>query len=209
MKHDPARQHRHSIRLKGYDYTHPGAYFVTMVTQHRECLFGEVAGGEMQVNAFGKIVQAAWLELPRHYPHAQLDAFCVMPNHVHGIIVLSPDVRPNGDSRRGGSVPAHDTLLGEIASGEEILASITKTRPYSNDQRQTTRHALSEIVRAFKSYSARRINRPRRSPGVTVWQRNYYEHIIRNPGAWERIQCYIENNPANWEKDHENPLSAI
>jgi REP element-mobilizing transposase RayT len=93
MKFDPAKHHRHSIRLQGYDYTRPGAYFVTTVTWQREPLLGEVVGGVMRLNAFGKIVQAAWLDLPRHYPHVQLDAFCILPNHVHGIIVLSDNVR--------------------------------------------------------------------------------------------------------------------
>jgi hypothetical protein len=117
-----------------------------------------------------------------------------------------PPVRADDDVRRGGSVSAHDTLPDETISGGETLAGITKTRPYAG---RAPRHGLPEIVRAFKSFSARRINWARRTPGLPVWQRNYYEHIIRDPDSWERIRLYIQNNSSEWENDRENPLLAI
>ncbi len=152
MPYDPLIHHRRSIRLKGYDYTRPGAYFVTINVAERECIFGEVKEGRMILSRFGKIVQGAWLELPNHYPHIRLDAFCIMPDHVHGIIVLTGD-----DDTGGQGAPRHRAI-----------------------KQPNTRHGLPEIVRAFKAFSARRINRARRTPGVAVWHRNYYEHIIRD-----------------------------
>jgi putative transposase len=91
MKDSASKRHRRSIRLRGYDYAQAGAYFVTIVTKDRACLFGEIVDGEMRPNQFGRIIQATWNELPEHYPGVECDAFVVMPNHVHGIIVLVED----------------------------------------------------------------------------------------------------------------------
>jgi|GEM_PF-899802 len=155
-----------SIRLKGYDYKQAGAYFVTICTQDRVCLFGDVVDGQMRLNREGRVVETVWHEIPNHYPHVQLEAFVVMPNHVHGIIV--------------------------------IVGAGFKPAP-------TTKHGLSEIVRAFKTFSSRRINEMRNTRGVAVWQRNFYEHIIRNEGSLHRIREYIQNNPFQWAFDRENP----
>jgi putative transposase len=190
---NPQGRHRRSIRLQGYDYSQSGAYYITIVTQGRECLFGQVINGEMRLNQFGQIVQHAWLDLPNHYPHVELTAFCIMPNHAHGVILLI-------DNRRGGSVgslPVHNQTI----SGNAPLPEGAQTCPYP----MAKRHPLSEIVRAFKSFSARRINTLRKTPSVSVWQRNYYEHIIRNDEDYKRIQHYIESNPFHWKEDTENP----
>lgn len=176
MKYDPAIHNRRSIRLKGYSYSLPGAYFMTIVTQGREMRLGEILEGEMVLSQFGCIVLNAWQELPRHYPNVELGDFVVMPNHVHGIVVLVDD---SLCSSRGGS----------------------QTRPY--DARPYEYHGLPEIVRAFKSFSARRINAIRGTTGQPVWQRNYYEHIVRDQVEWERIIAYIQANPKNWQCDDE------
>ena len=178
MPYDPRKHHRRSIRLPGYDYAQPGAYFVTICTHRRACLFGRVVDGEMRLNDAGRIVQASWDDLPNHYPHVQLDAFVVMPNHVHGIIILTDDVVAIGAGLRPAPI-----------------------RPAPITQPTTKRHPLSEIVRAFKSFSSRRINQLRGTPGTRTWQRNYYEHIVRNEGDLHRIRAYIANNPAKWFND--------
>ena len=174
MRYDLERHHRRSIRLKGYDYSQPGAYFVTICTQDRVCLFGDVIGGEMQVNALGEIVQAVWDGLSEHYPFVVLDAFVVMPNHVHGVIIIT-----------------------EPMVGAGLKPAPTKP--------VCQHHGLSEIVRAFKTFSARRINGLRGTSGVPIWQRNYYEHIIRTEDALQRIREYIATNPLRWHLDRENP----
>ena len=168
---------RRSIRLPGYDYAQPGAYFVTLCTHDREALFGEVMADAMRLNPYGEIVSMVWQDLPRHYPRVELDAFVIMPNHVHGIIVLNDD---DG-----------------VGAGLRPAPTLTK------------RHPLSEIVRAFKSFSARRINALRATPGVPVWQRNYYEHIIRNELEWDAIRKYIDLNPDRWALDHDHPANSL
>lgn len=178
--HEFERYHRRSIRLKVYDYRRCGAYFITVCVQNRFCLFGEIVDGVMKINEAGQIAQNVWNDLPRHYPHMVLDAWVIMPNHVHGIIFLS-DVRDDGEpmpprveSVGAGFKPAHT-------------------------------HGLPEIVRAFKTFSARRINPWRHTPGTPVWQRNYYEHIIRNEESLHRIRQYIADNPARWTEDRNHP----
>ena len=165
MAYDPRKHHRRSVRLKGYDYSRPGAYFVTLCTHDRESLFGEICNGLTHLNRMGLIVQRTWFDLPHHYPHVVLDAMVIMPNHLHGVIVLTED-----------------------------------------DEAAKPRQGLPEIVRAFKSYSARRINGLRRTPDLPVWQRSYYEHIVRDQEDWERIREYIFNNPQEWDRDLENAM---
>ena len=181
--YDPNRHHRRSIRLKGYDYTQTGAYFVTICAYQWECLFGDVRDGEMVLSEYGRIVQETWDDLPNHYPHVELDAWVVMPNHVHGIIVLAPDVDVVG--------------AGPVGAGLRPAPTAGKPSP--------RRHDLPEIVRALKSFSARRINQLRHSPGVPVWQRNYYEHVIRTERALQAIRQYILDNPIRWHLDRYNP----
>jgi len=194
MKFNPDIHHRRSIRLKGYDYSQPGAYFITLVTQGRDCIFGEVIEGDMVLNWYGKTVQRDWMDLSHHYQFVTIDAFIVMPNHVHAIVVLRTD-----DVGRGGSTQAHDSKLIKFVSDRFVTPDVGQTRPYG-----ITRHGLPEIVRAFKSFSARRINQKRPLPGVPVWQRNYYEHIIRNQSDLDCIRLYIGDNPRRWEEDPEN-----
>jgi REP element-mobilizing transposase RayT len=182
VKFDPQKHHRRSIRLKGYDYSQSGVYFVTIVVWQREYLFGEIVDGKMVLNEFGKIVQRAWFDLPKHYPHVQLGTFCIMPNHVHAVIIFI------------------ESTVGAGLVGVGLRPTPTEPAP--------TRHPLSEIVRAFKSFSARQINELRKTQGIPVWQRNYYERIIRNDEEHNRIHLYIDTNPANWTEDNENPVNA-
>jgi REP element-mobilizing transposase RayT len=183
MPTSPDRHHRRSIRLAGYDYSRPGAYFVTICTEDRECLFGEIIAGEMRLNDAGAIALAVWNDLPMHYAHVQLERFVIMPNHVHGIIILTDDV---------------------AVVGAGLKPAPTQSVPTDAATTGVRRHGLPEIVRAFKTFSARRINELRGTPGVPVWQRNYYEHVVRTAESLERIRAYIETNPERWAWDREN-----
>lgn len=176
---------RRSIRLKGYDYAQPGAYFVTICTQDRQCLFGDIAEGQTRLNTLGEVVLACWANLPHHFPHVELDAFVVMPNHVHGIVVIT--------HRRGEASGPNTRIPGLAAPDASPL--LDGTRPGS----------LGAIVQNFKSVSTRRINTMRSAPGLPVWQRNYYEHVIRNEHELDRIREYIASNPMQWAMDSENP----
>lgn len=203
VKINPPKYTRRSPRLSGYDYSLPGAYFITLVTHQRENLFGEVVDGEMRLNRSGKIVVRALKDLSLHYPHITLGAFVVMPNHVHGIVSIIED-----DIRRGGSHLSDEPTSVQSINGEESFPDVKKTRPYTHisHMRNTKMpiHGLSEIVRAFKSFSARRINNLHNTHGTTIWQRSYYDHIIRSEQEFHDIWEYIQTNPHNWRKDQLN-----
>ena len=176
MIYDPNKHHRRSIRLQGYDYTAQGTYFVTICVQGRACLLGSVIQSEMHLNAYGQIVVECWEAIPEHFEHVSLDAFVVMPNHVHGIILI-----------------AQNQLVPTIAP-ESIRA--TSARPNG-----PLRRSLGAIVGLFKSSAATRINRLRATSGAACWQRNYHEHIVRSESDLARIREYILVNPARWRDD--------
>lgn len=197
-RYNPDIHHRQSIRLRGYDYSQAGAYFVTICTHARECLFGEIVDGEMRMNMFGEMVQNAWADLPNHYPNLVLDRFVVMPNHIHGVIVLVG----------AGLKPAHHDdadidRSGLVGPGLNPRAGL-KPAPTLDK-----RHGLPEIVREFKTFSARRINEKRNIAGVPIWQRNYYEHVIRDDADYNRIAEYIATNPQRWIEDKLHPENTI
>jgi putative transposase len=171
---DPDVHHRRSIRLKGYDYSKAGAYFVTVVAYRRECLFGEVVDGEMVLNDFGIIVAEKWQWLENQYSYVLSGMSAVMPNHFHGIMMIDFD-------GRGGS----------------------RTAPTGSVKRKP----LGRLIGAFKTVSTKQINVMRNTPGIPVWQRNYYERIIRDEREMDRIHRYIESNPSQWAEDNDNPAN--
>ena len=186
MKSDPQRhpfdqappagtsqgKHRRSIRLQGYDYSQSGAYFVTMVTFRRECLFGEIQNERMRLSDMGQIADENWRAIPEHFPQVELGAYMVMPNHVHGIIIIQP-------------------------VGAQYIAPLQTQPPHVKPG------SVGSIIRTYKAAVTRRIQKELN--GGNIWQRNYYEHIIRNDEEHNRIHLYIESNIDNWEDDDENP----
>lgn len=169
-------RHRRSLRLQGYDYTQAGAYFVTICTQDRACLFGEIVDGEMRLNDAGRMVQAEWEALPGRFSGIDVDASIVMPNHAHGILLINPVGAP--------FMAPHDP-------GADNPGAMNRAP------------TLGEIIRAFKAVATRRL----RQSGLSefAWQRNYYEHIIRDESSLQGIREYIMNNPLRWALDRENP----
>ena len=212
MKHALKKYHRCSIRLKGYDYSQPGAYFITICTADRECLFGEVVNRNMQLNPMGQIARQCWLAIPDHFPNTALDEFIIMPNHVHGIIWIV-------ESQNDDSVGATDVIVGATQSnvgtrhemvGATYASPLRKNTPNANPNppRGPKRHSMGAIVGSYKSAVTKRINERRNTPGATVWQRNYYEHVIRNDESLNRIRQYILENPIRWHLDRENPAAT-
>jgi REP element-mobilizing transposase RayT len=175
----PHRHHRRSIRLSGYDYSRAGAYFVTVCTQDRTCLFGEVVDGKMRVNEFGQIVREEWLRTAEIRDNVNMDLFVVMPNHLHAILWLADETR-RGDRP---VAPTADTVMRPVGP---------------------TPRSVAAVMAGFKSASTKRINFVRCTPAASVWQRNYYEHIIRDEESLNRIREYIANNPLQWAFDREN-----
>ena len=168
----PTTHRRRSLRLPRFDYTQQGAYFVTVCTDGRELLFGEVMDDKVKLNALGRIAVEEWLKSAQVRTEITLDTCVVMPNHIHGIVMIT-DGRGRSDRPVAPSGP----------------------RPRS----------LGALMAGFKSAATKRINTMRGTPGAAVWQRNYYEHIIRNEAALNRIRQYIADNPARWAEDPENP----
>jgi putative transposase len=204
-QYNPQIHHRRSIRLKGYDYTQCGAYFVTICTQGHVCLFGDVVDGKVVLNPFGRVVATYWERIPRHFPRVQLGSWVVMPNHIHGIIIITDD----DDACRGEAFPQSPVTANGVAnahapdhtrSGGECLAPTPGQLPNGAPS-----GSVGAIVGNVKSTITRRINQMRHTPGAAVWQRNYWEHIILSPEAHARIEDYILLNPARWHADDLHP----
>ena len=186
MRYDPDKHHRRSIRLKGHDYAQSGAYSLTVCTRDRASLFGHVLNGEMHLNDAGKIARRCWEDIPDHFPFVELDAFVIMPNHVHGVIVITESCRGEASV-----VPIHVSAVSSKSDASPLRQRPNGTQPGS----------LSAIVQNFKSISTRKMNAARATPGTPIWQRNYHEHVVRNDEELEAIRQYILNNPANWVTD--------
>ena len=161
MSLSSSKPRNNSIRLYNYDYSSQGAYFITICTYQRQHLFGEIVNETMNCNGWGDLAWHYWRLIPDHFPHVKIDVFVVMPNHVHGILFITQDVNPDGNSRKGG---------------------------------------LGVIVGSYKSVVSKQIHL---QFGVTdlIWQRNYYERIIRNADEYDIISAYIQDNPRRWIQD--------
>lgn len=185
MKYDPAKHHRHSTRLREYDYSSPGNYFLTICTDRRQCLFGEIVDGVMELSEFGQIVAEEWERSPILRPNLELDVWVVMPNHFHGIIRIIDTVGTNYERA-------------------QCIAPLTLPIVHTNKLHRKPQ-SLGSFVAGFKTAVTKRINAIRETPGVPVWQRNYYDHIIRNKAVLHRIRQYITNNPQSWHSDRLHP----
>ena len=186
----PNRHHRRSIRLKEYDYIQPGAYFITIYTYDRAGLFGEIVEGEMRLNDCGRVAEQCWLDIPSHFPHAELDAFVIMPNHVHGILWI---------------VETPPAMV-----GAKNFSPLPPTPPISpptpTERPRGTSKTIGSVVRGFKIGVTKWA---RQNTDIhIVWQRNYYEHIIRHERALNAIRHYIIENPPRWHLDRENNARA-
>ena len=171
---------RQSIRLKGYDYSQPGAYFVTICTQNRLCHFGEIAGGEVRLNAMGEMIERQWNRVGAKFLAVQLDEHIVMPNHLHAIVLMvgaDPCVCPDELGAHSGA-PLHRVV--------QWLKTMT-TNQYI--------HGVREL--GWPPFHGR------------LWQRNYYERVIRDERELGQVREYILNNPVNWDTDEENPECMV
>lgn len=192
MKHNRNWYQRRSTRLRGYDYAQPGAYFLTMATYRYRHLFGEVLDGVMYPNEAGSVAAQCWQNIPSHFPHVLLDEFVIMPNHVHGIVIIPG----NGNSHSG----CIDSVLSQDAGQDVLLLRRPPdtTLTPSHQLPRGTSKTIGSIVRGFKIGVTKWM---RSNTGIeNVWHRNYYDRIIRNERALDSIRRYIRNNPAAWTK---------
>jgi len=193
MTYNPDIHHRHSIRLKDYDYSQAGAYFVTICAWQRECLFGEIVDGEMVFNDIGRIVVDEWEKTAQIRTNIELDVFSIMPNHFHGIFLIHKNVG------------AH--CMRPESAAKVTMAQFTENRAHISAPLRRQSGSIGSVFAGFKSATTKRINAFRNNPGCPVWRRNYYERVIRNENELSRAREYIVNNPMKWELDKENPIN--
>jgi len=174
------QRNRRTIRLKEYDYSIPWWYYVTICTFDRKLLFGEIKKGKMILNDIGKIVDEEWMKTKEVRKNVDLDYHVIMPNHMHGIVIIN--------SR------------GELNSPKEGKEGGRQYAP-TNNKLKSPSQTLGAIIRGFKSSVTKQIRELLGNPSIKIWQRNYYEHIIRNENDLHRIRIYIQNNPLKWELD--------
>jgi REP element-mobilizing transposase RayT len=171
MPYNPEKHHRRSIRLRDYDYSQAGVYFITLCTQNRKCLFGEISDGQMVLNDAGRVADKCWCDIPVHFPRVELDEWVIMPNHVHGILFIV-----------------------DITVGAKNFSPLPPTgRPLG------TSKTIGSIIRGFKIGVTKWMRQ--NNVIHDVWQCNFYEHIIRGENALNRIREYIIYNPMRWEED--------
>ncbi len=176
MEYKCDKQFGRHLRLENYDYSESGAYFITICTKNRECIFGEVKDGIVELSPFGKIAQEFWFEIPERFNRVQLDKLAVMPNHIHVILMVG--------------------AIHELPLPHSILLL----------RKERRKMLISKIIGFYKMNTAKKINRLRNTEGVSVYQRNYYDRIIRNDDELNRVREYIIMNPLKWEFDKENPV---
>lgn len=216
MGYDPKLHHRRSIRLKDFDYSTPGGYFITFNVHQRVCLLGEIKASMMHTSAFGEAVRAVWENLPKHYPNLELDAFVVMPNHIHAIFILNENTTVGPGLRPGLKGGNTNNDIGENLEAAHLNGDDGGGRPglrpgpiNGGTNKPVVRKPVTVMVGSLKSFSARRINQLRSMKGVPVWQEDYFETIIRNEEQLQAIREYIIHNPLNWETDSENPSRKV
>ncbi len=226
MNYNPDKHHRRSIRLKEYDYSRPGFYFVTVCIFKRECLFGEIINGRIHLSQYGEIVSTKWFGLSGHFGYVIPYEFIIMPNHIHGIININEPAEA-GSPRSGtgefekrlskcdkglintGSHPPKDIKISNVHENQihEKINMSRETIKVGGDIPH--QQELGKIIAYFKYISTKHVNMVRKTPGMKLWQRNYYEHIIREENELTNVQQYIIKNPQKWEFDNENPQNRI
>ncbi|MGA1846523.1 transposase [Deferribacter abyssi] len=188
---------RKNIRLKHYDYSQPGFYFVTVCTQNKIKLFGEIKKGEMILNKAGKMVKKIWLEIPKIFAHTKLHEYIIMPNHFHAIIEITPQIHVVGAE----SISARkNNAQVDMESANNKRADMESAPTRENNV------SLPKIIQTFKRYYTieyiKMVKQGLLPPfDKKLWQRNHYEHVIRNEQSYSKIAEYIINNPLKWEDD--------
>jgi len=210
-----------STRLPGWDYSNSGYYFVTICTRKKEPLLGKIVDGILSETPQSKITLECWENLSSHYCNCVTDEFIIMPNHVHGIIIIDNSRVHHDDCNEDANNNWSSADKFPVETGfkpvSEMSVSVTKpvdtlqTFPANSsditNNSCTKKISLSEIIRGFKTFSARKINKSQNSAGLPFWQPGFYDHIIRDVLSLEEIRKYIQNNPLMWDRDKYNTAS--
>ena len=231
MKYNPSIHHRRSIRLKGYDYAQAGLYFITICCQDRAHLFGKIKNGKMILNTFGKIAFTEWQNTENIRDNCRIHEFIIMPNHIHGIIEIL--FKKEKDKEDGKGKKKENNSTGELQFAPTASTATKESSPTKTQKFQSPSQTIGSIIRGYKIATLKRIknliqekdNKEDNSTGelqfaptaptaltteiikslnFKIWQRNYYEHIIRTEDAYHHITKYILNNPKKWDEDKQN-----
>ena len=186
MKTKPDLPRRRAMRLQDYDYSQPGVYYVTICVQNRQCIFGEIIDGKMQLNEIGQIVVECWNRIPQHFSSVEIGEFVIMPNHMHGII----------------SWGIEETEFPHLCVGTRSPRPKNSTREHKEDDSSPS---LGKITAYFKYQSTKHINQSHNMARTRIWQRNYHDHVVRDDKDLQRLHQYIQNNPLKWELDQLHP----
>jgi len=190
------KYNRRSLRLKHYDYSRAGYYFVTICAQGREHLFGEIVDGKMVLNVVGEMINQLWYEIENDFPNVYLHEFVIMPNHIHGIIEI---VNTVGVPLVGTQKLVHHNNKSKTV-GENDTSNIMSRAPMKGAP------TVGDIVGAFKSKTTNNYIKMVKNGtcppfNKRIWQRNYHEHVVRNDADYERVATYTVNNPLTWDDD--------
>ncbi|WP_315790120.1 transposase [Fischerella sp. JS2] len=190
-----------STRLPAWNYASDGGYFVTICTDGKKCFFGEVVQGEMQLSAIGEIAHKLWYEIPNHFSNCQIDSFCVMPNHIHGILIINQTQQDAMNHQTQQDAMNHQTQQDAM---NRVSTRMDRQRGGVTGlfNPMLSKNSLSKIIRWYKGRCTFEINQIYEGFG---WQKRFYDNIIRDEFALAQIRQYIINNPINWERDHEQP----
>jgi putative transposase len=207
MSYDKNKYHRRSIRLKEYDYTSPGWYYITICTHQQTCLFGDINNGRIVLSSIGKIAWEYWLQIPNHFKFVELDEFVIMPNHLHGIVIIN-DHPGNGDRGANENLADNEIRMGNnnhrgVRSNAPTNANVNPQNYFS--QISPPSGTLGVIIRSYKSSVIRWCCKNKNDH--FKWQRNFYEHIMRNERELYQIRKYIRSNPLKWQLDSEYPVN--
>jgi len=187
MTYNPNIHHRRSVRLIDYDYSQEGLYFVTICVQKWQCIFGGIVDNEMILNKYGQIAHDEWTKTPEIRSNVQLDVFVVMPNHIHGIIIINENIRDTCENTRRG-------VSHTPANNGGVCNTPISNKGVCNTPLRSPSNTIGAIIRGYKSAVSKQLGR-------SIWQRNYWEHIIRSQQSHQIITDYIINNPSKWEND--------
>ena len=203
MRYDRFKHHRRSVRPQKWDYSSVGPYYVTILTKRMESIFGHIKNGNMILNDIGKIAHRYWYSLPEKYDMIDLDEFQIMPNHLHGVVIIKKRITP--PVREIHEFPLREGMSMRPANFQFSLDS-TKD-PFIAWRNYRRRMLLFKIMGFYKMNSAKEINIVRNTKGANVWHRSFHDEIIRNPKHFQNVRKYIRNNPKNWDKDENNPVN--
>ena len=201
------KYNRKSLRLKHYDYSREGYYFITIVAQNREHLFGEIVEGEMVLNDAGRMIHTLWYEIPHDFENIKLHSFVIMPNHVHGIIeIVKPVGADSISALLNMKIPRGRYGIDPYVKQLNMNSKRAEMESKRRADIESAPTSLSTVIQSFKRHTTLQYIKMVKNGTLPpfnkrIWQRNYYEHVVRDDMDYERLATYIENNPQKWEED--------